>query len=88
MIINYERSFLKDIKKLNNKQIANKIKDIIKQFEDEDSLSEFSNIKKLKGHKIYYRIKISDYRLGFSYENNSADLIRFLHRKDIYKLFP
>ena len=88
MHINYERSFLKDIKELKNKQIVTKLKAIIQQFESDENLSEFGNIKKLKGHKTYYRIKISDYRLGFSYENNSADLIRFLHRKDIYKLFP
>ena len=88
MIINYERSFLKDIKKLKNEQIAAKLKAILKQFERDENLSEFSDIKKLKGYKIYYRIKIYDFRLGFSFENNTSDMIRFLHRKDIYKSFP
>ncbi len=61
---------------------------ILQSLEISDNLSKCQNIKKLKGHDIYYRLKIGDYRLGFSFENNEINIIRFLHRKDIYKLFP
>lgn len=88
MNINFEKSFLKDIQKLKDKDVANKLKSIIEQIELSSDLQNFVNIKKMKGHNIYYRLKIGNYRLGFSYENNQIDLIRFLHRKDIYKLFP
>jgi len=88
MVVKYEKSFLKDIRKLANKEIANKLKTILIQFEESDNLSDFTNIKKLKGYNSYYRLKINDYRLGFSYEKNQVDIIRFLHRKDIYRLFP
>jgi mRNA interferase RelE/StbE len=88
MKINFEKSFLKDIKKLDNKSIANKLKDILENLEQNKTLSNISNVKKLKGHNDYYRIKIGSYRLGFSYKNDTIDIIRFIHRKDIYKVFP
>lgn len=88
MNINYEKSFLKDIQKLNDKKVAAKLKDFISSLEEKENLQNIPNIKKLKGYDNYYRLKIGNYRLGFSYQDNEIDIIRFLHRKDIYKLFP
>ena len=88
MIVNFEKSFLKDIQKLSDKKAAQKLKIFIEELEELDNLQNIPNIKKLKGFNIYYRLKLGNYRLGFSYENDQVDLIRFLHRKDIYKLFP
>lgn len=88
MIVHFEKSFLKDIKKLNDTTIASKLKTIIKNFEEIDSMNNLQNIKKLKGHSLYYRLKIGNYRLGFKVEGNKIEIIRFLHRKDIYRLFP
>jgi len=88
MQVNYEKSFLKDIKNLNDKKTAQRLKKILQELEESNSLEKLQNVKKLKGFKSYYRIKISNYRLGFSYEDGKIDIIRFLHRKDIYKLFP
>ena len=56
--------------------------------EKTDSLERIPNTKKLKGHKTAYRARIGDYRLGFFFENSTLTLARFVHRKDIYKLFP
>jgi len=33
-------------------------------------------------------VKIGDYRLGLKLSGNTLELIRFLHRKDIYRRFP
>ena len=88
MLVKYEKSFLKDIKKLDDKVLARKLKTILEEFETKKDLSTIVQIKKLKGHSKFFRIKIGNYRLGFSYEDNNIDIIRFLHRKDIYKLFP
>ena len=88
MIINYEKSFLKDIQKLNDKKIAKKLESFLLELEEKQNLQNLQNIKKLKGHENYFRLKIGNFRLGFSYLDNEIDIIRFLHRKDIYKLFP
>jgi len=53
-----------------------------------EKLDELNQVKKLKSGDIFYRIKIQDYRVGFTYENNEITLVRFLHRKDIYQYFP
>ncbi len=88
MKVNYEKNFLKDIQKLDDKNIATKLKSKLLEFESCDNLSEFANIKKLKGYEVYYRLKIGNYRFGFRYEDDVLSIIRFLHRRDIYRLFP
>lgn len=88
MIIVYERSFLKDLKKISHKPTLNRISTLILQLEETNSISEMSNIKKLQGHHSAYRIKIGSYRIGFFVENKQIILSRCIHRQSIYKKFP
>ncbi len=62
MIIEFKKSFLKDIKKIKDKEIKLKIMDIIKKFEE--NRFEELNLKKLSGYNDFYRIKLKKYRLG------------------------
>ncbi len=89
MIVKFDKSFLKSIKKLRNQSIKDKILTLIEELEKSDSLSEIKNCKKLTGYKTYFRIRIGDYRLGI--EENSPSETTFIviaHRKDIYNKFP
>ncbi len=88
MKIKIEKSFDKDINKIRDKKTLQKIKDIIFRIENAKNLSEIGDIKKITGYQSYYRIKIGDYRLGIEVMCEEAMLMRFLHRKDIYKYFP
>lgn len=88
MEIVYLSKFSKDLSKINQQKILADIKKTILQIEQIKSISEISNLKKLKGHKIVYRIKIGDYRIGLFIENNIVEFARILHRKDIYNIFP
>jgi mRNA interferase RelE/StbE len=83
-----DTSFEKDLNKVSDKKLRNLIADCIEQIELVTKLSDIANCKKLKGSKNAYQIKIGNYRIGFLFENNNVDLIRFLHRKDIYNFFP
>ena len=49
---------------------------------------EIPGIRKLKGHRHYFRIRFGDYRIGVTYQNDILSLEILLHRKDIYKYFP
>ena len=49
---------------------------------------EIQNIKKLKGHRFFYRIRIGQYRVGLKIEKGTVSFAAFDHRKDIYKYFP
>ena len=88
MKVEFLARFSKDIDKVESKVIKSSLLRVIELMEHVSSLSEIPNTKKLKGHKTAYRTRVGDYRLGFFYENSTILLARFVHRRDIYKLFP
>ena len=88
MKILFEKKFLKDIGEVNDKRIRQQVEAIISEIEKAQHPGTLQNIKKMKGHKSAYRIRIGNYRLGFFYENNTVICTRLLNRKDIYKYFP
>jgi len=52
------------------------------------SLTDVDHVRKLQGYSNYYRVRSGDYRLGIKVAENHIEVIRFLHRKDIYRRFP
>jgi len=86
--VEFRRSFTRDLRKLRNRQLSKRIREVIEQLEDIDSLQEISGVKNLRGSENYYRIRIGDYRIGLLLEDDIVTLVRFLHRKDIYRYFP
>ena len=46
------------------------------------------DIKKCKGSKVYYRIRLGQYRIGLKYIHPDVLLICCLIRGEIYKTFP
>ncbi len=88
MKVFYEASFEKDLKKIDDQKIFNKIRELISLVKISDSISDMKNIKKLHGNKSFYRIRIGDYRIGFECVEDTIVFVRALHRKDIYKYFP
>lgn len=88
MKVKYLKSFEKDIDNIQNKKIKEQLYNVIQNLKIINNPSEIVNIKKLSKGRIYYRIRIAQYRLGLSIEGDLITLIRFLHRKDIYNKFP
>jgi mRNA interferase RelE/StbE len=88
VIVSIDKSFEKDVKKIKDKKIKEKIAFCIEELQEAKDFSAIKSIKKLKGGDIFFRIRILDYRLGLVFENNEVTMIRFLHRKDIYAFFP
>jgi len=88
MEIIFKESFLKDLKKIKNNEIKQKILEIISTCEKAKSLNEIKDLKKLRGYKNFFRIKIGNYRVGLQIKENKVFFVRILHRKDIYKYFP
>jgi mRNA interferase RelE/StbE len=84
-----KKSFRRDTKKIKDNNLLDSILEIIEMIEQSSSISDIADIKKMEGVKNHYRIKLGDYRIGiFLDENKTVFLVRFLHRKDIYKYFP
>lgn len=88
MKVSFLHTFENDLKRVQDKLLLNKLKNLIISLENANSLSEIESVKKIKGSKSAFRIRINDFRLGFFYEEGTIELCRFVHRKDIYKLFP
>jgi mRNA interferase RelE/StbE len=88
MKVEFLKKFSKDLDDLKPKPVKEALIRVIELMEAADNLEKIPNTKKLKGHKTAYRIRIGDYRLGFFFENSTVSLARFVHRKDIYKIFP
>lgn len=89
MKIFVEKSFSRDIDRIKDKRILKNLNKLIIALENAKALDEIPQISKIKGFKNFFRIRIGDYRLGLEEIKGSGFcLIRFLHRKDIYKYFP
>lgn len=84
----YAKKFSKDIDRIQKEPSIKKalIKGI-ESIKEAGSLSEIKDVKKIEGYQEYYRIRIGEYRLGIKVAGNTVELIRFLHRKDIYRRF-
>ena len=84
----FRETFARDLKGVRDKNLLQRVKESIEAVERADSLNALPNLKKLKGAKNYFRLKIGDYRIGLALENDTVVFVRFLDRKDIYKYFP
>lgn len=81
------RSFEKDAEKLSSREQEH-LALVIGEISQSKKISDLKSCKKLAGHKNSYRIRMGGYRIGFFFENGIIELVRVLHRKDIYKYFP
>ena len=88
MRVDFKKSFIKELKKLNNKSLKNSIYECIAQVESAENITQIKNIKKLSGYDVFYRIRVGDYRIGIKVEEQIVYFVVFEHRKDVYKGFP
>lgn len=88
MNLKSKESFEKELLKINDKNLLNRIAHKVLKILLAGSISDISNLTEIKGAKDYFRLRIGDYRLGIIIKENSIIFVRCLHRKDIYKYFP
>ena len=80
--------FSRDLDSIKDPGLKESLKQAILELESAPSLTSLTGIKKLKGHRHAFRMRVGSYRIGFYYENSVIELARFLDRRDIYKVFP
>ncbi|MEI7868039.1 MAG: type II toxin-antitoxin system RelE/ParE family toxin [Candidatus Methylumidiphilus sp.] len=87
MKISFESKFAKDLRNIKDGKLLLKIKELIIECKNSETLTEIKNVKKLQGYDAFYRIRIGDYRIGLEVLENELIFTRCLHRKDIYRYF-
>jgi len=88
MEVVFLKNFLSDLKKIKDQKLKQRIKDLIINLENAETLKDIPSISKMKGYSIAFRVRIGDYRLGLYCKNEVVELARFVKRNDIYKVFP
>lgn len=84
----FRRSFERDLKKIRDGNLLEKIWQSIETVGAADDLSEVSSVRKMRGAASCYRIRIGDYRIGLEVGASAVEFVRILHRRDIYRFFP
>ena len=80
--------FDKDLDNISDINVLERVEEVILQVMAAQRPSEIQNIKKLKGAKNAFRIRIGNYRIGVLIEKNTVKFARVALRKDIYDIFP
>ena len=85
----YKKTFLKDLTKLPSDYQERVEKLVFEDIPQTDNISAIAEMKRMKGYKDYYRIRIGDYRIGCKIERQGEIIFyRVKSRSDIYKIFP
>ena len=90
MKVAFHRHFAKDLIKIGSSDAKERIKRAILDLEEAGSLDSFPQIKSMKGAGAYLRIRVGDYRIGLTREDDGDGvvLLRVMHRSEIYRHFP
>ena len=88
MKVAFRQSFVRDLKKIKDRSILDRVKQVIERIEVVDTFQEVPNIKKLSGGNNFFRIRVGEYRIGIFFDADQVEFVRCLHRRDMYRYFP
>ncbi len=84
----FRKSFARDLKKIKDQDLLDRIQQTIEEVEAANDLSSLSSVKKMAGATDYFRIRVGDYRIGIFLDGDTVEFVRCLPRKDLYRYFP
>jgi mRNA interferase RelE/StbE len=84
----FTSSFEKNLKRIIDSALRQKVKQVILSVEQATTMSDIPELKKLKGYKSSYRIAVGAYRIGIEIFGDMVTFVVFKHRKDVYRFFP
>ena len=86
MKVLYTKKFNKDIDQITNDiKLKKNLLEFISRIKQADALTDLESVRKIQGYDKYYRIRVGDFRLGIKITDDGIEMLRFLHRKDIYR---
>ena len=88
MKVLFLEQFDRDLSLVRAQSLHDDVFKVIAKLERAKSLRDVPSVKKLKGYRTNYRIRVGQYRIGLKFEHGVIELARFLHRKEIYRFYP
>ena len=88
MEIRYSRNFIRDIRRVRDASIRRRVDRALDDLEAASTVADVAAVRRIASGGRLYRIRIGDYRLGFALDGNAVTLMRFMHRRQIYRYFP
>jgi mRNA interferase RelE/StbE len=86
--ITFRKSFARDLKKVKDRGVLDRIAQAIEQVDRAATRREISDLKKLSGTDAFYRIRVGEYRIGAAVEGDVVEFVRCLSRRELYRFFP
>ncbi len=88
MKVSFKKVFFKDLKKA-PKRVKFEIIKLADLFSETKKIKDLEiDLKKLQGHKNYFRIRVGEWRIGLKITPSQCIFCRIKHRREIYRLFP
>ncbi len=88
MEIRFRESFEKDLDEISDQLVFNEILKVIEIVGKTGRPQDIPNLKKLKGAKNAFRIKLGRFRIGLYIVGPIVEFTRVLPRNRIYHYFP
>ena len=88
MEVRTDSRFHRDLRRIRDNDLRDRIRDVIESIESASTIPEIPGIRKMTARGNFYRIRVRDYRLGLEIEGDVVTLVRFGHRREIYRRFP
>ncbi len=88
MQVRFLAKFNRDLNHIHLNSVKESIALVIDAVKSTDSIGKIHAIKKSKGYRLAYRIRVGDYRIGVFVEGDHVDFARVLHRREICQFFP
>jgi mRNA interferase RelE/StbE len=88
--VTFRTSFTRDLRRIRDAGVREQVRSAILAVEQAQQLGTVSNLKKLRGAggAPYFRIRVGDYRIGLSVDEDAVTFVRVLPREEIYRYFP
>ncbi len=89
MKLKISKRFTKDSGKITEQRVLAKLRQVLTEANNAQSISDIANLTELSGYPHFYRIKFDyRYRIGLYFDGEIIEFLRVGTREDFYKRFP
>lgn len=88
MEVEYTPAFARDLRRERNARVRDRVEALIEELKAAPAITAVNGVVRVTAPGRYYRARVGDFRLGFAMDGDRVVLLRFMHRRDIYRYFP